>query len=62
MDVLAGKKEVAKELLPTAGGFFWGDTEYGEWYYQDIRDTITGLSEALDDIKTNDELYYYAWY
>ena len=62
MDVLAGKKDVAKELLPTEEGFFWGETEYDEWYYQDIRDTLTGLSEALDDIKANDELYYYAWY
>ena len=61
MDVLADKDD-AKELLPTSRGFFWGDTEYNEYYYQDITDTIQGLSEALDDIRPNDKLYYYAWY
>jgi hypothetical protein len=61
IDVLA-KKDDAKELLPTVSGFFWGDTEYNEYYYQDISDTLQGLSEALDDIQPNDKLYYYAWY
>lgn len=64
MDVLQDKDdvEVAKEVLPTVSGFFWGGTDYDEWYYQDIRDTIQGLSEVLADIEPNDELYYYAWY
>lgn len=61
IDVLA-KKDDAEELLPTVSGFFWGDTEYNEYYYQDISDTLQGLSEALDDIQPNDKLYYYAWY
>ncbi len=61
IDVLADKDD-AKELLPTVSGFFWGDTEYNEYYYQDISDTLQGLSEALDDIQPNDKLYYYAWY
>jgi hypothetical protein len=61
IDVLA-EKDDAEELLPTVSGFFWGDTEYNEYYYQDISDTLQGLSEALDDIQPNDKLYYYAWY
>ena len=64
MDVLQDKDDraVAEELLPTQSGFFWGNTGYNEWYYQDVRDTIEILAEALDDIEPNDELYYYAWY
>lgn len=64
MDILQDKGDlaVAEELLPTQSGFFWGNTDYNEWYYQDVRDTIEILAEALDDIEPNDELYYYAWY
>ena len=60
--VLAGGPEVAEELLPTAAGFFWGDTDYGEWYLRDIQDTLGIVSEVLDDWKPNDRVYYYAWY
>ena len=60
--VLAGGPEVAKELLPTAAGFFWGDTDYGEWYLRDIQDTLEIVSEVLDDWKPNDRVVYFAWY
>jgi len=60
--VLAGGPEVAKELLPTAAGFFWGDTDYGEWYLRDIQDTLEIVSEVLDDWKPNDRVFYFAWY
>jgi hypothetical protein len=48
--------EVAEEVLPTASGFFFGGTEYDEWYYKDIENTIQILNEALAD--TNGEYYY----
>jgi len=47
---------VAEEVLPTASGFFFGGTEYDEWYYKDIENTIQILNEALAD--TNGEYYY----
>ena len=48
--------EVAEEVLPTASGFFFSGTEYDEWYYKDIENTIQILNEALAD--TNGEYYY----
>lgn len=48
--------EVAQELLPTAEGFFFGSTDYDEYYMKDIDDTIKILEEALDD---GDGDYYY---
>lgn len=40
--------EKAKELLPTQSGFFFGPTEYDEWYFNDLRDTIEIIDWALD--------------
>jgi hypothetical protein len=47
---------VAEALLPTASGFFFGGTEYDEWYMQGIDYTIQTLNEALAD--KNGEYYY----
>lgn len=44
--------ELASELLPTASGFFFGSTEYDEWYMQDIDLTIEQLEQVL---KTTNE-------
>lgn len=41
----------ADELLPTQEGFFFGDTDYDEYYYQDIDDTIELLEELLEEDK-----------
>ena len=48
---------LAEELLPTASGFFFGGTEYDEWYYKDIENTIGILEEALSDTQAD---YYYS--
>ena len=47
----------AEELLPAASGFFFGNTDYNEWYYNDIDHTIVVLKEALSD---KDASYYYS--
>ena len=48
---------LAEELLPTASGFFFGGTEYDEWYFDDIQNTIEILEEALSDTSAD---YYYS--
>jgi hypothetical protein len=48
---------LAEELLPTANGFFFGGTDYDEWYYKDIENTIEILEEALSDTTAD---YYYS--
>jgi len=54
----------AEELLPTSSGFFFGSTEYDEWYFEQIDDTIEILEELF--LEKNEkgyldsELYYRA--
>jgi len=48
---------LADELLPSASGFFFGGTEYDEWYFNDIENTIDVLEEALKDDRAD---YYYS--
>lgn len=57
------KSKVAEELLPTQSGFFFGGTEYDEWYKEDLEDTIKQLEQVLRETDfENEELYYYASY
>jgi hypothetical protein len=46
--------EFSQENLPTQGGFFFGDTEYEAYYYEDVADTIKMLSEAVEGVFEND--------
>lgn len=41
--------ERADELLPTVSGFFFGDTDYDEYYMKDIDYTIEILEEVLSE-------------
>ena len=41
-------KNLAKVHLPTQEGFFFGNTEYDEWYYSDIEDTIKQIDNVLE--------------
>lgn len=46
-----------KELLPTQSGFFFGGTEYDEYYHGDIHDTIKVLKKLLKETSGN---FYYS--
>ena len=48
---------LADSLLPSASGFFFGGTEYDEWYFDGIDNTIQILEEALEDERGD---YYYS--
>ena len=41
------KKSLAEELLPASGGFFFGSTEYDKYYYEDLKETVKIIDEAL---------------
>ena len=41
---------LAEDLLPTTGGFFYGDTNYSEYYFYTLEETIEQLEE-LERIK-----------
>lgn len=46
----SGDPEYAGEHLPTSMGFFFGSTEYGEHYFEQIDETAKRLAEILRDI------------
>ena len=46
--------DLAPELLPPREGFFFGSTEYDEYYFEDLQDTI----EQLKNVNA-DEFYQY---
>jgi hypothetical protein len=56
----------AAELLPTGGGFFFGSTDYNEWYHRDIKETLDWLNDfllkdALNAMKGWDFYYRSSW-
>jgi hypothetical protein len=48
---------LAEKLLPTRSGFFFGSTEYDDWYYNDVKDCKKQMEKLLKGFK-DDELMY----
>ena len=46
--------EWCDEHLPTQSGFFFGGTEYDEWYFQGLKDTITIIERCEKLVEEND--------
>ena len=42
-------KEYAGAYLPTQEGFFYGSTEYDEWYFEGLEATVAGVARVLRD-------------
>jgi hypothetical protein len=53
--------EVAAELLPTGGGFFFGGTDYNEWYLDDIKETVKIIERCLKLPDEWDFSYHSSW-
>ena len=52
---------LAESLLPSTSGFFFGGTEYDEWYFNDIDNTIKIIEECLADEGADDFEYSSSW-
>jgi hypothetical protein len=54
-------KKLSNSLLPRESGFFFGGTEYDRYYFDDIKDTIAIINDALEDnTGTYGEIYYHS--
>ena len=42
--------EYASEHLPSRGGFFFGSTEYDDWYVLQLKDTVEQINDTLDTL------------
>lgn len=51
--------EIAKRLLPTCSGFFFGSEEYDQYYMEDIDVTIEQLTKILDETDFEKEIVFY---
>jgi hypothetical protein len=40
-------KDLASTVLPTESGFFFGNKEYDQWYFDQLKDTIEVIDNAL---------------
>lgn len=60
-----GDHSLAEKLLPSTSGFFFGSTEYDEWYFDDLKDTKRILTDILkapeEDLKYCDFEYQASW-
>lgn len=52
---------LAKKLLPTADGFFFGSTEYNEYYFDDIEYTIDIIEPVIKFMKHMLEIKDNTW-
>ena len=56
----------AATLLPASSGFFFGSTDYDEWYFKDVEETLNWLNDlllkdAVDIMKDWDFYYRSSW-
>jgi hypothetical protein len=52
----------ADKLLPTQGGFFFGSTDYNEWYIQDLQNTIDQLTPLIEAPTDENGLPFFDYY
>lgn len=55
--------EVAEATLPTQSGFFFGGTDYDEYYYESLTDTLEICDKLLNDVdfENNYIVYQSSW-
>jgi len=51
----------AQLLLPTVDGFFFGNTDYNEWYLDDVKHTIEVIDKCLALSKDWNFYYHSSW-
>lgn len=68
-DLIEACKEVlanhdkASFLLPTQAGFFFGETDYNDWYFDDVQNVKEKFEEILDDFDMDEDiLIMHCWW
>lgn len=55
-------KERCAELLPTQSGFFFGNTDYDQWYFNDVREVFEWVDGVLDHLADDEVVLMYCWW
>lgn len=53
------KRESAEDVLPTQSGFFFGDTEYDECYFEQVTETVSTLKQILKETDFDNWIVFY---
>lgn len=53
---------ICKRLLPTESGFFFGSTDYDEYYVECIQETIEQLEGVIKDAEGTDKDVWFEYY
>jgi len=53
--------EIAERLLPSEGGFFFGSTDYDQYYYQDLQYTKKTIEGLLAEDGHGEYYYHSSW-
>ena len=62
-DKVLADHSLAQELLPTQSGFFFGSTDYDEWYFEDVEDCKQQMEKLLSmyDEDTDVVFFIMSW-
>jgi len=53
--------EIAPNVLPTESGFFFGSTDYDEYYFEDLKHTEKLLKDILAEPEGGSIYYHSSW-
>lgn len=56
---LSGVTVKPEEIMPTSSGFFFGSTEYDDWYYNTLENTIEMCQKVIDETNWDTEVVVY---
>lgn len=62
VDTVIADISKAPEVLPTRKGFFFGSTEYGDWYKQDLEQIKTDAGDLVHHMAPDDTVTFWAWW
>lgn len=51
-------EETSMKLLPTQGGFFFGSTDYDDWYYEDMITILKEFGKLLKDWTDDNDIVF----
>lgn len=61
-ELVLSDNSLAKEILPTTDGFFFGDTGYDEYYFETLKYTREIIHNIMADIDERGNLPYDVYY
>ena len=53
--------DLAEQLLPTQSGFFFGSTDYDDWYFEGLKYTVEEIETILLNVNNKKFIYRSSW-